>query len=97
MPKIQALRDTPREQAIQTMEQAIGRWLDGDRSSEPVKAFIAAHDRATRQGANGRTLIAEVVDRVVTRRGEGAGVSADLGGFLAAIERQRKRELGMGR
>lgn len=95
MPKIQALRDTPREQAIRTMEQAIGRWLDGDRSSGPVKAFIAAHDRATRQGADGRALIAEVVDRVVTRRGD--GVAADLGGFMASIERQRKRELGMGR
>jgi hypothetical protein len=83
--------------AVQMMEQSLDRWLDGDRSSGPVKAFITAHDRATRQGANGRTLIAEVVDRVVTRRGEGAGVSADLGGFLAAIERQRKRELGMGR
>jgi hypothetical protein len=79
------------------MEQSLDRWLDGDRSSGPVKAFITAHDRATRQGANGRTLIAEVVDRVFNRRGEGAGVSADLGGFLAAIERQRKRELGMGR
>jgi hypothetical protein len=83
--------------AVQMMEQSLDRWLDGDRSSGPVKAFIAAHDRATRQGANGRTLIAEVVDRVVPRRGEGAGVSADLGGFLAAIERQRKREQGMGR
>ena len=95
MPKIQALRDTPREQAIRTMEQAIGRWLDGDRSSGPVKAFIAAHDRATRHGADGRALIAEVVDRVVTRRGD--GVAADLGGFMASIERQRKREQGMGR
>jgi hypothetical protein len=79
----------------QAMEQAIDRWLDGDRSSGPVKAFIAAHDRATRQGANGRTLAAEVVDRVVTRRGD--GVDADLGGFNAAIERQREREQGMGR
>jgi hypothetical protein len=83
--------------AVQMMEQSLDRWLDGDRSSGPVKAFITAHDRATRQGANGRTLIAEVVDRVVNRRGQGAGVSADLGGFQAAIERQRKRELGMGR
>lgn len=77
------------------MEQAIDRWLDGDHSSEPVKAFIAAHDRATRQGANGHTLIAEVVDRVVTRRGD--GVDAGLGGFMASIERQRKREQGIGR
>ena len=59
------------------------QWLDGDRSSGPVKAFIAAHDRATRQGANGHTLIAEVVDRVVTRRAD--GVDADLGGFMASI------------
>jgi hypothetical protein len=95
MPKIQALRDTPREQAIQTMEQAIERWLDGDRSSGPVKAFIAAHDRATRQGGNGRALLADVVDRVFTRRGD--GVAADLGGFMSTIERQRKREQGIGR
>jgi hypothetical protein len=77
------------------MDQAIDQWLDGDRSAAPVKAFIAAHDRATHQGANGRTLIAEVVDRVITRRGEGAVVS--LGGFMASIERQRKREQGLGR
>ena len=77
------------------MEHAMEQWLDGDRSSGPVKAFIAAHDRATRQGANGHTLIAEVVDRVVTRRGD--GVDADLGGFMASIERQRKREQGIGR
>jgi hypothetical protein len=95
MPKIQALRDTPHEQAIQTMEQAIGRWLDGDRSNGPVKAFIAAHDRATRQGSNGRALLADVVDRVFTRRGD--GVAADLSGFMSTIERQRKREQGMGR
>ncbi|OZB51138.1 MAG: hypothetical protein B7X42_03820, partial [Thiomonas sp. 14-66-4] len=95
MPKIQALSDTPREQAIQTMEQAIGRWLDGDRSSGPVNAFIAAHDRATRQGGNGRALLADVVDRVFTRRGD--GVAADLSGFMSTIERQRKREQGMGR
>jgi hypothetical protein len=81
--------------AVQMMEQSLDRWLDGDRSSGPVKAFIAAHDRATRQGANGRTLIAEVVDRVFTRRGD--GVAADLSGFMSTIEQQRKRELGMGR
>ena len=79
----------------QAMEKAMEKWLDGDRSSGPVKAFIAEHDRATRQGANGHTLIAEVVDRVVTRRGD--GVDADLGGFMVSIERQRKREQGMGR
>ena len=71
------------------------QWLDGDHSSGPVKAFIAAHDRATRQGADGRKLIADVVDRVITRRGE--GVDQAVGGFIAEIGRQRNREQGVGR
>ena len=79
----------------QAMEQAMEQWLDGDRSSGPVKAFIAAHDRATRQGADGRKLIADVVDRVITRRGE--GVDQAVGGFIAEIGRQRNREQGVGR
>ena len=77
------------------MHQAVDDWLDGDHSSGVVRAFVSAHDRAVRQGANGRTLVAEVVDRVVSRRGEGA--AKNLGGFMAAIERQRERERGMGR
>ncbi|CQR42244.1 putative Relaxase/mobilization nuclease family protein [Thiomonas sp. CB3] len=77
------------------MEYAMEQWLDGDRSSGPVKAFIAAHDRATRQGADGRKLIADVVDRVITRRGE--GVDQAVGGFIAEIGRQRNREQGVGR
>lgn len=95
LPTKQAPVDPPHRQEKQAMDQAIDQWLDGDRSAAPVKAFIAAHDRAAHQGANGRTLIAEVVDRVITRRGEGA--VASLGGFMALIERQRKREQGLGR
>ena len=91
--------ESPEKQATApapiSLKQAMEQWLEGDRSSGPVKAFIAAHDRATRQGANGHTLIAEVVNRVVTRRGDGG--DADLGGFMASIERQRKREQGRGR
>ena len=76
-------------------QQSFLDGLDDFAPDDAVKAFIAAHDRAAHQGANGRTLIAEVVDRVITRRGEGA--VASLGGFMALIERQRKREQGLGR
>ena len=95
-PEKQGTPPSPRERAAAAMEQAALRWVVGsDRTAAPVREFIAAHDRARQQGVNGRELIAEVVDRVVSRRGEGA--SASLGGFMAAISRQRERELGTGR
>ncbi|MEL5849959.1 MAG: hypothetical protein U7M05_11440 [Candidatus Igneacidithiobacillus chanchocoensis] len=42
----------------------------------------------------GVVLVADVVDRVLTRRCD--GVAAGLGGFMTALERQREREQGMG-
>lgn len=95
VPKKQATEGAPHERAKQAMEQALERWVDGDRSGGPVKAFIAEHDRATRQGADGRKLIAEVVDRVVNRRGEAS--AAAMRGFIAEMDRQRKRAQGIGR
>ncbi len=94
-PKKQAPEDDPHRREKQVMEQAIERWIDGDCSGGPVKAFIAEHDRATRQGADGRKLIAEVVDRVITQRG--ADSAPAMRGFIAEMDRQRKREQGMGR
>ena len=95
VPEKQAGAAGPHEQAIRSMEQTVERWVDGDRSSGTVKAFIGAYDCARAQGADGRGLIAEVADRIISRRGD--GVAAGLASFMAAIERQRKREQGMGR
>lgn len=86
--------DSPRERAMQTMQRALERWLDGDQAAA-VREFIAAHDQASRQGIDGRKLIAEVVDQVVTRRGEASAPA--MNSFVAEMNRQRKRDRGIGR
>jgi len=78
--------------AVQAMERALDEWIDGDHSAGPVKAFIAAHDRALQQGREGRELVALAVGRVLSRRGDDAGPA--IAQFNDAVGRQIEREIG---
>lgn len=78
--------------AVQAMERALDEWIGGDHSAGPVKAFIAAHDRAVQQGREGRELVALAVGRALSRRGDDAGPA--IAQFNDAVGRQREREIG---
>ncbi|VDY06919.1 MULTISPECIES: hypothetical protein [unclassified Thiomonas] len=69
--------------------QAMEQWLDGDHSSGPVKAFIAAHDRATRQPAAAPVWTPTSVVSWSRSRGSASG-SKGWGGELSSTSIEQR-------